>query len=340
MASLFQPEDSLTFDDVMLVPHYSEVESRVCVDLKMDLGCGLILNTPIIASPMDTVCEWKMADAMSNLGGLGIIHRYLEIEDQVIEVKLLHPSKTVGAAVGATGDYLDRVRALFEVGVDVILVDVAHGDHSHTLRAVEAIKGMYPELHVMAGNVATSNGYRRLANAGADSVRVGVGSGSVCTTRIQTGHGIPILDSLRQIQAIKKNFKTAVIADGGIRNSGDAVKSFAFGADAIMLGSYLSGATETPGDIVNGHKIYRGMASKDAQLAWRGYVGGEEGVSTFVPHKGSVGGLIYEMVSGIKSGCSYSGCDALKDLHELASYVRITNAGMQESRPHGASSGS
>jgi IMP dehydrogenase len=337
MPYLYQPEESLAFDDIMLVPRFSTVKSRSVINTRMSLGPAhlLTLKTPIIASPMDTVCEWEMAEAMGAAGGLGIVHRYMTIEALVTQLQKIDSNVRFGAAVGATGDYLDRAYAIAECGGSVILVDVAHGDHQHTVDAVKVIRDRLPGIHVMAGNVATREGYQRLADAGANSVRVGVGSGSVCTTRIQTGHGIPLLESLKSIPTSGRT--ATVVADGGIRNSGDAVKAFAFGADAIMLGSYLSGTTETPGDTdVFGFKIYRGMASKDAQMEWRGSVGGEEGVSTRVLHKGSVRGVIDDMMAGIRSGCSYSGCDNLSDLHRKAYYTKITNAGMQESHPHGA----
>ena len=333
-------KEALSYDDVLLVPQYSDIESRREVSLQSQLG-HYILELPIIASPMDTIVEAEMAAAMADLGGLGIIHRYNTIEEQVSiasKAAMQVNNNSVGAAIPISGDFIERAQALMQVGVKFMCIDVAHGDHIMMKTALDALRSKLPgHVHIMAGNVATQEGYERLVEWGADSVRVGIGGGSICSTRVQTGHGVPGLQTI--IDCAQTDRKATVIADGGIRNSGDMVKAFACGADAVMCGSLLSGTTETPGEVFEGrdgfkYKSYRGMASKEAQMKWRGKYSSFEGVSSQVPFRGSVVMILEDIERGVRSGFSYTGAQNLKELQTKATFVRQTSAGLGESRTH------
>lgn len=341
----FQEGKQLCFDDILMVPQYADIESRSDISLRMTIGRGKSshgMSLPIIAAPMDTVCESNMAIAMRKNGGLGIIHRYNTIEKQVKEAENATKSEvSFGAAVGARGDYIDRAWQLVVAGASMILVDTANGHSEYTIKAVQNLRKIVGErIHIMAGNVSTYDGFARLSDAGANSIRVGIGGGSVCTTRIMTGHGIPTLASIMSIKSrIQDNYSASIIADGGIRNSGDAVKAFAAGADAIMLGSKLAGCEEAPGTIYineNGRfKTFRGMASKEAQEDAFGRVSVAEGVSTMVEYTGKVSETLDEFRGGLASGCSYTGVTSLKDLYSESMYVEVTSLSLNESKPHG-----
>jgi IMP dehydrogenase len=263
--------EALAFDDVLLVPQHSPIVSRKNVSLATKLR-KLELDTPIIAAPMDTVTETEMAIAMSKNGGFGVLHRYMPIDKQVEMLKLANLSThggNVAASIGATGDFLYDAKKLYEAGARIILIDTANGHSKYAIDAVKALRAEFgDDLHIMAGNVATLEGFHNLAEAGADSIRVGIGGGSVCTTRIVSGHGLPTLASIMDIRSHYYSYSDgpAIIADGGIRTPGDAAKALAAGANAVMLGGALAGTDESPGDVVDGsHKVFRGMASHDAQ---------------------------------------------------------------------------
>jgi len=328
----------LCFDDVLLQPQYSEVESRASINIGNELGtrfCAL----PIISSPMDTVTESEMAVEVSFHGGLGIIHRYNTIEEQVDICRSAGEEDAhIGAAIGVTADYLERAEALVECGVSYLCVDVAHAHHMLMKRALTVLKKRFPNTHIMAGNVATEQAFKALANWGADSIKVGIGGGSICSTRIQTGHGIPTLQSIMDCRNIAAQTGVKLIADGGIKNSGDIVKALAAGADFVMLGSLLAGTYETPGQIVTTPKgkmkIYRGMASKEAQNHWKGSVSSQEGISTYIPYKGNVSKILKDLEVGIRSGFSYSGAKNLTELWEHAIFIQQTNASCKESSTH------
>jgi len=341
-------ETGLCYDDVLLVPQYSDIRSRAEVDISANLDEQIKLGLPIISSPMDTVTGMDMAVAMGKAGGSAVIHRYNSIEEQcelainAIRRGTQDSTVYVGAAVGVTDDYLERAQALVNVGVSFLCVDVAHGHHISVKEAIEKIKTEL-EIHIMAGNVATKQGFKDLSSWGADSVRCNIGGGSACTTRIQTGHGVPGLQTIIECARIEGfrvtgKKRTKVIADGGIRNSGDIVKALAAGADLVMLGSLLAGTDEAPGRITEGNigqfKEYRGMASKKAQFEWRGRASSLEGVSTFIPYKGSVVPILEDLAQGIKSGLSYSGCRNIKELQESALMIQQTPNGFQESGAH------
>lgn len=330
-------EQSLCYDDVLLVPKFSEIKSRSEIDISTTLGSNIDLSLPVISSPMDTVSETAMADAMGTAGGCAIVHRYNSIEIQR-EIITNSTATNIGAAVGTTGDYLERAIAAHEVGANIICVDVAHGHHILMRDALHSLRNHFgDELHIMAGNVATLEGINDLSDWGANSVRCNIGGGSICSTRIQTGHGVPGLQTI--IDCAKTNKDVSIIADGGIKNSGDIVKALAAGADAVMVGSMLAGTSQTPGDIYRDNngvkwKTYRGMASKDAQINWRGAYASLEGVTAKVPFRGCVTEVLTDIERGIRSGFSYSGARDLKNLWARCEFIRQTNAGMSESRTH------
>ena len=333
-------KQTYSFDDVLLIPKYSTIESRKQVDVGNNLDSFLKLNLPVISSPMDTVTESSMASAMSLAGGLGIIHRYNSIEEQAELVRNARfmGSKTTGAAVGAQGDYKERAVALYEAGASVICLDVAHGHHSLVKNALSGIRSQLGnKVHIMAGNVATLEAFDALASWGADSIRVGIGGGSICSTRMVSGHGVPTFQSI--LDCSRTTYDTKIIADGGIKTTGDMVKALAAGADFVMVGSMLSGTKETPGETFVGkeqkrYKVYRGMASSAAQKSWRGKSSTPEGVSTTVPYRGSVKGILEDITGGIRSGLSYSGARSLAELRNKVSFIRQTNASQLESNTH------
>jgi len=334
-------DKALSFDDILLVPQHSDLKSRKNVDLHMTIGNNNKINLalPIIAAPMDTVCETEMAEVLAGMGAVGSIHRYMSNEQQMGIANQLREIGDIGAffAIGATGDYFEQAQRLVGRGVKAFIVDTANGHSDIAIRAVERLRGL--PVHIMAGNVSTWDGFKRLSDAGADSIRVGIGGGSACTTRIVTGHGIPTLASILDIVEHRQDTDAFIIADGGIRNSGDAVKAFAAGAHAVMLGSVLAGHDESPGEThydSNGNPIskeFRGMASADAQKS-RGYVSVIEGVSTTIPYKGTVVNTLISFENGIKSGISYSGIDNLSDLSVESLYVEVSSLAKGESIPH------
>jgi len=343
---LYKIQTQICFDDILLVPQASEVISRKDIHLGTQIGYGkyeIDLPFPIIASPMDTVCEAEMAIEIGKFGGLGIIHRYMDIEKQKSEVyKVASQGLLVGAAVSikdAEGKQ-ENIEKLINSGASMILLDVANGHSVYAIDAVRKIKQKF-KVHVMAGNVSTWDGFLGLSMAGADSIRVGIGGGSCCTTRIVTGHGMPTLSSILDVREMleRMDLPTSIIADGGIRNTGDMIKSFAAGSDAVMLGSMLAGHEESPGQkeyTESGtFKVFRGMASEDAQIDWRGEVSVAEGISTKINYKGSVIDTFKEIKGGLSSGCSYSGVTSLHDLMYNSQYILISQNTIKESLPHG-----
>lgn len=469
--------EGLTFHDVLLVPKRSSIASRKNVMTTGRFSRRISLKTPIVSANMDTVTESRMAIALARAGGLGVIHRFLTVEEEVAQVakvkraesivienpyavgpdetvggakalmreqgvggllvvdakgrliglvtdrdlqfrdksdeslrgvmttklvtappdvsqakareilrdrkieKLplvdkdgrlkglitakdlknpqLHPDASldakgrllVGAAVGVVGDYVDRSAAVLEAGADCLVVDVAHGHADHVIKAVENLRKKFPKAEIVAGNVATYEGARDLAAAGADGVKVGVGPGSICSTRIVSGAGVPQLTAVMDCAKITREKDVPICADGGLRDSGDLAKAFAAGASSVMLGSLLAGAEESPGwTVVRGGarwKIYRGMASLGATLSRKKKEGREdeldpievaevvpEGVESMAPYKGPVGDVIHQLIGGVRSGMSYSGASSLPDFWKKAEFIRITSASWAESRPH------
>jgi len=341
-------EKTLSYDDVLLVPQYSDIKSRSEIDIGNNLDTNIRLDTPIISSPMDTVSETETAIAMCRSGGMSIIHRYCDIEKQASMVRnasqrltidsSIHPSlQNIGAAIGVRDSFLKRAEALVEAGANVICVDVAHGHHVLVERAIERLRNLFGNhVHLMAGNVATAEGYLFLNNAGADSVRCNIGGGSICSTRIQTGHGVPGFHTLRACS--QANGSAVIIADGGIRSSGDIVKALAAGADFVMAGSLFAGTAETPGSVLDidgiKYKEYRGMASKEARANWTGKASHSEGISTMIPFKGNISYTLKDLSEGVKSGFSYSGARNIEELWAKAKFIEQTFAGQAESNTH------
>ena len=330
----------LSYDDVLLEPQYSNITSRSEISLSSDLNKDVRLTLPIFSSPMDTVSESDMCIAMDEAGASGVIHRYNTIEQQssIISRAAKKINNNLGAAVGVTGDYLERASEAYNQGANFICVDVAHGHHSAMKTALHRLRMMLgDDYHIMAGNVATLEAINDLADWGADSARCNIGGGSICSTRIQTGHGLPGLQTI--IDCAKTDRDIAIVADGGIRNSGDMVKALAAGADALMCGSLLAGSTEAPGTVFEDDdgfvwKTYRGMASKEAQVDWKGKYSSFEGVSSQIPLKGSVQNILTDLEKGIRSGLSYSGARNIKELQATAKFVIQTSAGATESGTH------
>ncbi|NUM60384.1 MAG: guanosine monophosphate reductase [Bdellovibrionaceae bacterium] len=330
----------LTFDDVLIVPAKSDVRSRKDPSLATQLTKNKKVNLPIISANMDTVTESDMALAMWQLGGVGILHRFMTIEDQIKNVIALKTQNVeiISASIGVNDDFKERAKALIQAGVNILTIDIAHGHSVQMLETMRWCKDNHPHIEIIAGNVATPEATEELILAGADAVKVGIGPGSMCTTRIITGAGVPQLTAIALCSEIAQKYNVPVIADGGIKTSGDIVKAFAAGASSVMLGSMLSGTIETPGEIKNGKKQYRGMASKSAQVSWRGGVPegmAPEGESTLVNVKGHVKDVIMELSGGIRSGMSYINATQVNEICQKARFIEMTSSGMSESRAHG-----
>ncbi len=355
----------LTYDDLLLVPQKSEVVPSE-VSLKARLTPKIVLNIPIISAAMDTVTESKMAIAMAQEGGIGMIHKNMSIEaqkEEVLKVKeapvdlSLHPNAVVdakgrllcGAAVGVGANTLERVASLVKAGVDCLTVDSAHGHSANILKVVKAIHEAYPELEIIAGNIVTKEAAEDLIKAGAVTVKVGIGPGSICTTRVVSGVGMPQATAVDEVATYCKDKGICVIADGGIKYSGDIVKALAIGADTVMLGSMLAGTEEAPGEIFesNGkkYKSYVGMGSLAAMKrgsADRYFQKTEakveklvpEGIEAKVPYKGEVTSVLYQLCGGLRSGMGYCGAINTDELKKRSVFVQITNAGLTESHPH------
>lgn len=470
--------EGLTFDDVLLVPKYSDITSRSQTNLSTKLSRNISINIPFVSANMDTVTESSMAVAMARAGGIGIIHRFLTIKEQANEVlkvkrsgsvmienpyvihldktvqdainyaeekeisgllvtdsnsklvgivtdrdllfetdthlikdvmtkdvvtakpgvsldeakKILHkhrieklpivdesgfikglitskditniedyPSASkdkkgrplVGAAVGVKGDFMERTESLLEAGVDVLVVDIAHGHSENAINTIRNIKKAFPKCELIAGNIATAQGAEDLIKAGVDAVKVGVGSGSICITRVITGSGVPQLTAVLDCAKIGKDYGIPIISDGGTRTSGDATKALAAGASSVMVGSMLGGTDESPGTVLtkNGKrfKIYRGMASLGASLGRKSKETGSisldedlndfvaEGVEAMVPYKGTVTDILKQLTGGVRSGLSYCGAHTIPQMQANAEFIKMSGAGFAESQPHDVS---
>ena len=471
-------KEGLTFDDVLLVPKYSDITSRSQTDLTTKLSQNISINIPFVSANMDTVTESSMAGTMARAGGIGIIHRFLTIKEQANEVlkvkrsgsvmienpysvspdksvqdaidyaedkdisgllvvdsnskligivterdllfanqndkiqnvmtkdvvtanlgvtldeskEILHKHRIeklpivddsgivkglitskditnnadfpnaskdkkgrplVGAAVGVKGDFLERSESLLEAGVDVLVVDIAHGHSENAMSTIRNIKKAFPDCELIAGNIATAQGAEDLIKAGVDAVKVGVGSGSICITRIITGSGVPQLTAVMDCAKIGKDYGIPIISDGGTRTSGDATKALASGASSIMVGSMLGGTDESPGTVLtkNGKrfKVYRGMASLAASIGRKSKETGlisldddlndyvAEGVEAMVPYKGTVTDILKQLTGGVRSGLSYCGAHTIPQMQENAEFIKMSRAGFAESQPHDVS---
>ena len=471
-------KEGLTFDDVLLVPKYSDITSRSQTDLATKLSRNITINIPFVSANMDTVTESSMAGAMARAGGIGIIHRFLTIKEQANEVlkvkrsgsvmienpysisadksiedaldyaqdkeisgllvvdsnskligivterdllfanksnkiqdvmtkdvvtaklgvtldeskEILHKHRIeklpivddsglikglitskditnnadfpnaskdkkgrplVGAAVGVKGDFLERSESLLEAGADVLVVDIAHGHSENAISTVRNIKKAFPNCELIAGNIATAQGAEDLIKAGVDAVKVGVGSGSICITRVITGSGVPQLTAVMDCAKIGKDHGIPIISDGGTRTSGDATKALASGASTVMVGSMLGGTDESPGTVLtkNGKrfKVYRGMASLAASIGRKSKETGSmsldddlndyvaEGVEAMVPYKGTVTDILKQLTGGVRSGLSYCGAHTISQMQENAEFIKMSRAGFAESQPHDVS---
>ena len=358
----------LTFDDVLLLPGFSDF-SRKDIDLSTQLTRKIRLSIPLVSSPMDTVTESELAIELAKLGGIGVIHRNLSIEKQAIEVKKVkNKNLLVGAAVGVNPGFEDRLKALAKAGADVAVLDSAHGFTSIMVLAIKFIKKNYKNIDVVAGNIATSDAARVLIKAGADALRVGMGPGAICTTRIISGMGVPQITAILETVKVARKLGIPVVADGGIKYSGDMVKALAAGASTVMMGSFFAQCLEAPGktvilkkfevpsrfqNVFNGSKIYRfkeyrGMGSEGAMKKgakiksedefhgknYKDRVLVAEGVEGLVPVKGTVKNLVDQAIGGMKSGMYYVGAKNILELWQKAGFIQITQASLTESHPH------
>ena len=343
---------ALTYDDINIVPKYSELESRSDVDLSTKFTKKIKLSIPVVSTPMDTVTEYDMAREMMDWGGAGIVHRFMSIEEQAgIMEKLWYMPGTDHivvknnlprcAAIGVKGDYLERAQELVNKGCNVLVIDVAHGYHKLVGEAIERIKTKLETIEVVAGSVATGEACEYLCEKGADAIRIGIGNGSLCETRIRTGVGIPQVTALLDCVAVADTYGCPTIADGGIRTVGDVCKGLSCGADTIMLGSLLSGTKETPGTIEKIgewpnemlYKKYRGSASLDSKHD-RGDDKNVEGNHKVIPYKGKVKRILKDIQEGIRSAFSYVGANDISEFHSKVELIQVTRAGNIEGKPH------
>lgn len=361
MAKILE-KDALTFDDVLLVPQYSEITPDMA-DVSTKLTNTFKMNVPFLSAAMDTVSEHKLVTALALAGGLGVIHKNMSIADQAKEVEMVKNYEfdnekykralidkkerlCVGAAIGVTADMMDRVHALMDAGVDVFVLDSAHGDSKNIINAIKNLRLEYPSMELIAGNVATYEGALDLMKAGASAVKVGMGPGSICTTRIIAGIGVPQLQAVMDCARASKEMNIPIIADGGIKYSGDVVKALAAGANTVMLGGLFATCEEAPGDIYesNGKKYrtYRGMGSIEAmakgstdryfQTGHKKFVA--EGVQGIVEVKTTVEELVFQLIGGLKAGMGYCGSKDIPTLQEKGTFIKITNNALLESHPH------
>ena len=338
----------LTFDDVLLIPKITKLSSRSEVDLSTQLTAKIKLKIPLLTANMDTVTEEKMALAIGKIGGIGIIHRFLTIEKQVEEVKKVKKENiSVGAAIGIKDDYLERTKALIDAGTDVIVIDIAHGHSQHLLKVLKNLVKKFPKREFIAGNVATAEGTRDLIKCGAAAVKVGIGPGALCSTRVIAGSGVPQLSTIDECATVAKKYKIPIIADGGIRTSGDIVKALAAGASTVMIGTLFAGCDESPALTFfrdnKKFKLTRGMASLLANYDRNQREGkiikdlktyAAEGVEAVVPYQGSVSDLSHQLLGGVRSGFSYCGAKNIKELWQKAEFIQITQSSLIESKPH------
>ncbi len=357
-------KEAYTFDDVLLVPSYSEVLPHE-VDLKTKLTRNIDLNIPVISAAMDTVTESEMGIALALEGGIGIIHKNLSIDEQAAEVKKVknrvfdrgknplavtgrEGGLLAGAALGISSDLLERAEALAKAGVDVFTLDSAHGHSKGIIEALQTLKQHFPEIDVIAGNIVTAEAAQTLVYAGADAVKIGVGPGAICTTRVVAGVGVPQLTAVNDVYEQLINQEVGIIADGGIKFSGDIAKAIAAGAHTVMLGRMLAGTDEAPGELIekDGKKFksYVGMGSMAAmkrgskdryfqeKKAQNKLV--PEGIEALVNYKGAVKNILYQLTGGLKAGMGYCGAKNIENMRHHARFVKISNAGLTESHPH------
>lgn len=362
-------EKGLTFDDVLILPGYTDF-TRDEIDLSTQLTKHITLQLPLVSSPMDTVTDARLATALARVGGIGIIHRNMSIAQQAQQVAdVKKENLLVAAAIGASKGYEERVQALIKADVDIVLIDTAHGYTKNMIDIIKAIKNTSPNLEIIAGSVATYDAALALIQAGADALRVGMGPGAICTTRIISGMGVPQISAIMGTVKAAQKFDIPVIADGGIKQSGDIVKALAAGASSVMMGSYFASCEEAPGKVVElrsnqvplrfksifkepdqtyKFKAYRGMGSVGAMKegariksedefhgkSYKDRVLVAEGVDGYVPVKGPLVDSVDQTVGGIRSGMYYIGARTIPELAEKAEFIQITQASLVESHPH------
>jgi IMP dehydrogenase len=342
-------KEALTFDDVLLVPRYSNVLPSE-TNLNINLGNNLNLNIPFLSSAMDTVTESRMAIAIALKGGVGIIHRNLSTDNQSKEIKKVKNKNLItGAAIGTTEEDFIRAKSILDAGADLIVIDTAHGHSEKVIKMLSKIKKISSKIPVCVGNIATGEAALKLYNEGADILKVGIGPGSICTTRMIAGIGVPQITAVMEVKKSMKNKNIKIISDGGIKFSGDIVKGLAAGADAIMMGSIFAGTEESPGKKFKYknkfYKAYRGMGSIGAMSAGssnryfqKNYKDKSkfipEGVEARVNYKGYVNKILYQLQGGLRSSMGYIGAKTIKDIQKKARFVKITKAGFYESMVH------
>ena len=342
-------KEALTFDDILLVPRYSSVLPSE-TNLSINLGNNLNLKIPFLSSAMDTVTESNMAIAIAQKGGLGIIHRNLSIHKQYKEIKKVKNKNLItGAAVGTTNEDLKRAKSILDAGADLIVIDTAHGHSEKVIKTLRKIKKFSSKIPICVGNIASGEAAFKLYNEGADILKVGIGPGSICTTRMVAGIGVPQITAVSDVKKRMQNKKIKIISDGGIKFSGDLVKGLAAGADAIMMGSIFAGTKESPGKKFKYkdkfYKAYRGMGSIGAMSAGssnRYFQKNHKDKSKFVPegveakvsYKGSVDEILYQLQGGLRSSMGYIGAKMIKEIQKKARFVKITKAGFYESMVH------
>jgi len=342
-------QEALTFDDVLMLPRYSNI-LPVNTNIAVSLTNKINLKVPFLSSAMDTVTESNMALAIAKAGGIGVIHRNLKIKKQSEEVKKVKKQKyLVGAAIGTNKEDLDRARSLLDNGVDLLVIDTAHGHSAKVLSVLSKLKKINNQITICVGNIATGEAAKKLYNSGADIIKVGIGPGSICTTRMVAGIGVPQITAIMEVKKALNKKKIRIISDGGIKFSGDIAKALAAGADAIMMGSIFAGTDESPGKKfkVKGkiYKQYRGMGSIGAMSsgsANRYFQKNFKDKSKFVPegvegrveYKGSVSKIIYQLQGGLRSSMGYIGAKNLNEIKKKAKFIKITKAGFYESMVH------
>jgi IMP dehydrogenase len=334
-----------SFDDVLVVPKYNKIASRKEVSFQTKVTKNYTLDIPIIAANMDTVCESKMAIAIGKLGGLGVIHRFMSIKEQVEEIKKVKNEGLITAAAIGVKDYEERIEALNKENINIIVLDVAHGHSKRTGKTLDFIKEHYPHIDVMVGNVATKDAAEYFISKKADAIKIGIGPGSMCTTRIMAGAGVPQITAIMDAYEASQG-RVPLCADGGMKNSGDIVKAIGAGADCVMSGSLFAGTLESPGKIItiNGEKFkeYRGMASYLATVKKLGLDGKKvdevvhvEGEMTKIKYKGEIKPIINKLLGGLASGMTYIGSKTIENLKGKADFIEISSAGYHESIAHG-----
>ncbi|PWJ40237.1 guanosine monophosphate reductase [Sediminitomix flava] len=340
-----QIRKAYSFDDVLIVPKYNTISSRRDVNFRTKVTKRFSIDIPVLIANMDTVCEAEMCIAVGRLGGLGVLHRFLTIEEQAAEVKKVKAEGLICAAALGIKDYEERLQSLSDAGVDIIVLDIAHGHSEMTKVCLEYIKANYEQIDVLVGNIATRDAAVDFLNWGADGLKVGIGPGSMCTTRIMTGCGVPQLSAINDVYEAVGD-RIPICGDGGIKQPGDIVKAIGAGADNVMVGSIVSGTDEAPGEVITvkgeKYKTYRGMASFDAAISKlkkdnkkTREVISVEGEKTLVPYKGAVEPIIKKYLGGLASGMTYNGAREISELKGNVEFVEMSSSGYQESKAHG-----